>query len=58
MTDLFSPITCTKVGEANGRVLGLIAERRITRAELNARRREFPDIHRPLIAWALKEAGL
>lgn len=48
------------VGKGNATILALIAERRITRAELNRRIKagEFPDIHRELIADALREAGL
>ncbi|GAM06346.1 hypothetical protein [Novosphingobium sp. MBES04] len=47
-------------GEDNGRLLGLIATNRITRAQLNERRKagEFKDIHRGLIEHALQEAGL
>lgn len=60
MNDLFSPIPCTKVGEANGRVLGLIADRRITRADLNrdVKAGIYPDLHHPLIAFALDAAGI
>ncbi len=53
-------IPCPKVGQANGTVLGLIAERRITRAALNEAVKDghYPDLHKPLIASALKDAGL
>lgn len=49
-----------QVGWANGTILGLIADRRITRKELNARVKsgEFKDVHRELIADALQGAGL
>lgn len=48
------------IGKSNATILGLIADRRITRSELNKRVKEgeFSDIHRELIAWALKDAGL
>lgn len=48
------------IGKSNAVILGLIAERRITRSELNKRIKagEFPDLHRELIADALREAGL
>lgn len=50
----------TKPGEQNGTCLGMIAERRITRKELNERVRsgEFTELHRELIGWALQGAGL
>lgn len=50
----------TPIGQSNAIVLGLIADRRITRAELNKRVKEglYPDLHRELIASALKDAGL
>jgi hypothetical protein len=48
------------IGKSNAVILGLIADRRITRSELNKRVKEgsYPDIHRELIAWAIKTAGL
>lgn len=50
----------TPIGQSNGTVLALIADRRITRAELNKRVKagEWPDLHRELIASALKDQGL
>lgn len=46
----------TPIGQSNGMILGLIADRRITRSELNKRVKEgeWRDIHRELIAWALQ----
>lgn len=48
-----------RAGEDNGRLLGLIATNRITRDQLNERRKsgEFRDIHRGLIENAFREAG-
>ena len=48
------------IGHDNAVVLGLIAERRITREELNRRVKagEYRQLHRELIASALRENGL
>lgn len=52
--------TLPRPGTQNGTLLGLIAEGRITRSQLNEETRagKWSDIHRPLIADALKEKGL
>lgn len=59
MTDIPLPPD-NKPGTHNGWILGLIAERRITRAQLNQMVKDglFRDLHRGLITAALRDAGL
>lgn len=53
-------MTDRTIGRDNGHLLGLIAERRMSRRQLNEGRSKglYQDIHRPLIEDAFRGMGL